>query len=92
MPDQVYSLGANTPIEDEQRVINDTRKKLLVVAAWEPPMGELEDFMQQTQGVLLPLDWNEEKLQAVNALHLDEWRRFCYAQPSWQLQQPEELL
>ncbi|MEH6443081.1 MAG: DUF2868 domain-containing protein [Oceanospirillaceae bacterium] len=87
MPVAVYQIGAQASLESEQQALQDTRKKLLIVAAWEPPMGELEDFMQQTTGIIMPLDWQGEQFQTISDLHLDEWRRFCYPLSRWQLQQ-----
>ncbi len=89
--ERVYSLNEMTDLASELTVINDDRVKLLIVAAWEPPMGELEDFMRQTQGIVLPLDWSSDQFQSISALHLDEWRRFCFALPNWELQLPKEL-
>ena len=45
------------------------------------------DFMQQTTGIIMPLDWQGEQFQRISDLHLDEWRRFCYPLSRWQLQQ-----
>lgn len=87
VPVTVYQIGAQASLESEQNALEDKRKKLLIVAAWEPPMGELEDFMQQTTGIIMPLDWQGEQFQTISDLHLDEWRRFCYPFSRWQLQQ-----
>jgi hypothetical protein len=90
-PKVIYSLGASGSIAQEQAAIEESTLKVLVVAAWEPPMGELADFMQLTNGIIIPLDWHKNDFQKVSALHLDEWRRFCYAFPDWQLQLPKAL-
>jgi len=55
-------------------------------------MGELEDFMRESKGVLLILDWDEDKFQQISPVHLDEWRRFCFPIKNWQLQQLEALV
>jgi len=64
--------------------------QLLIVKGWEPPLAELSDFMQNGNGYLLPLDWNEKGLQKLQSKHINEWRRFVVNLPSWQLLQLEE--
>jgi len=59
--------------------------QLLIVKGWEPPLAELADFMQNGQGYLLPLDWNEQGLQVLNSDHLNEWQRFVEPLSNWQL-------
>ncbi|GAB5499616.1 MAG: hypothetical protein PsegKO_19270 [Pseudohongiellaceae bacterium] len=74
---------------------------VVLVKAWEPPLAELADFLKTIPGaagrnrLLLPLDWNRDKLQAVNSSHLQEWRRFAATletgekgrKPPWQVLQ-----
>ena len=92
VPEHIYQLAGNCDLQLELQAQQDSRAKLLIVASWEPPMGELEDFMMQCQGVLMPLDWKYEQFVAVDEMHLDEWRRFCQSQKKWQLQQPQGLI
>ena len=66
-------------------------EQLIIVKAWEPPMGELEDFLENSRGYLLPLDWNESGLTKPRTVHLDEWRRLAGRLPNWQLYQPISL-
>lgn len=63
--------------------------QLLVVKGWEPPLGELLDYMQNGRGYLLPLDWSRGQLQPLSQRHLNEWRRFAYSIQHWQVLQPE---
>ncbi len=63
--------------------------QLLVVKGWEPPLGELLDYMQNGRGYLLPLDWSRGQLQPLSAHHLNEWRRFANSINHWQVLQPE---
>jgi len=65
--------------------------QLLIVKGWEPPLAELSDFMQNGNGYLLPLDWNEQGLQKLQSKHLNEWRRFVVNLPRWQLLQLEKI-
>ncbi len=85
-PEFEYVLSHQENTDNEEKAILDKRKKVLVVAAWEPPLGELADFMALTQGVIIPIDWKNEQFCQLSQLHLDEWRRFCYPMKQWQLQ------
>lgn len=86
-PSQYYDLSISLTPQLEQQLSLDTRDMVLVVAAWEPPMGELQDFMQSTSGVIMPIDWHYQSIRPVSSTHLDEWRRFCYSKNDWRLQQ-----
>ncbi|MCJ8339856.1 MAG: DUF2868 domain-containing protein [Pseudomonadales bacterium] len=92
IPEHIYQLAGSCDLQMELLAQRDTRAKVIIVAAWEPPMGELQDFMSQCQGVLLPLDWNSKHFVVLNELHLDEWQRFCQSQQNWQLQQLQEQI
>lgn len=63
-------------------------QQLLVLKAWEPPMGELSDYLQHTRGYLLPIDWRDGRLCAPRRQHLDEWRYFVRDRKGWQIYQP----
>ncbi len=67
-------------------------EQLLIVKAWEPPLGELEDYLEEGKGYLLPLDWNESGLCKLRANHLHEWQRLINKFPDWQLYIPEEYV
>ncbi|EPJ53730.1 MAG: hypothetical protein OFPI_09320 [Osedax symbiont Rs2] len=92
VPEHIYQLTGSCDLQLELQAQRDVRAKLLIVAAWEPPMGELQDFMLQCQGVLMPLDWQCQQFVGVDEMHLDEWRRFCQSQKNWQLQQLKGLV
>jgi hypothetical protein len=81
-----YVLSGQENDDSEEKAILDNCKKVLVVAAWEPPLGELADFMALTQGIIIPVDWKGEQFCQISELHLDEWRRFCFPMKQWQLQ------
>lgn len=90
-----YSGGAAGSLADEQTAIQAELPLVVVIAAWEPPMGELADLLEESAGYLLPLDWHGETAsdwQPVSEHYLDEWRRFCEPLPGWQLIQPALLL
>jgi len=67
---------------------NGTSEQLLIVKAWEPPMGELEDYMKNTRGYLLPLDWSENSLKPLETNHFQEWQRFINHLKQWKLYMP----
>lgn len=77
--------------EAQQKAEHWPDKQLLIVKAWEPPMGDLADYMQKTQGYLLPLDWQNEQLRPPQKHHLEEWRHFVNRLTGWQLYQPPAL-
>lgn len=64
--------------------------QLLVVKGWEPPLGELLDYMQNGRGYLLPLDWSSGQLKPISQHHLNEWRRFANSIKRWQVLQLED--
>ena len=61
--------------------------QLLVVKGWEPPLGELLDYMQNGRGYILPLDWSRGTIQSLSENHLNEWRRFVNSIQHWQVLQ-----
>lgn len=87
LPEQTFHAGPHGEMDQELAAEADPRSKLVLVAAWEPPLGELNDFLQQGHGALIPLDWRDNVFTQVSALHLDEWRRFCHPLEQWQLLQ-----
>lgn len=89
-PEQTFHAGPHGQMDQELAAEADPRRKLVLVAAWEPPLGELNDFLQQGQGALMPLDWRNTDFAPVSALHLDEWRRFCHPLEQWQLLQLDD--
>lgn len=60
---------------------------LILVKGWEPPLAELADFMENTSGYILPLDWNEHTMIKLKEHHCNEWRRFVAGLNRWQLVQ-----
>lgn len=80
----------------ENREGTDTSAEALVVLvkAWEPPMGELQDFLSTQSGpeqkLILPMDWDDESIRPVKEIHLDEWRRFGSVLSEWKILQLEE--
>lgn len=54
---------------------------IVLVRSWEPPLGELADFIAaspaSTTCLIAPLDWRDDRLVAPADKHSVEWRRFC---------------
>lgn len=51
---------------------------VILVRSWEPPLGELADFMSGSGALYIaPIDWREQTLVAPSETHELEWRRFC---------------
>lgn len=69
-----------------------TAPTLVLVKGWEPPMGELMDYLQTLSkgSYVLPLDWDQQGVKALSALHLDEWRRFTGLLDGWSVLQAEK--
>jgi uncharacterized protein DUF2868 len=65
--------------------------QLLLVKGWEPPLAELSDFMQNGNGYLMPIDWDDKGLVALPNKHLVEWKRFLLPLKNWKLLQLEGL-
>lgn len=86
-----------TPLAVSAELTADSQPKLLsggvavvLVKGWEPPLGELADFLKALPepGFLLPLDWKDTTLRPIGDTHLREWRRFAASLGNWQILQP----
>jgi len=88
-PQMIYQAGFHG--DDEQAAIDDPLPQLVLVAAWEPPLGELADFLARGQGVIMPLDFNQNSWQPLAKRDVDEWQRFAQSQPNWTLFIDKEL-
>ena len=80
-------LFAGPTTDESQQLIAQQSEgsQLLLVKSWEPPLAELADYLANSHGYLLPLDWKESRLQGIESFHLEEWRRFAAAQNNWDL-------
>ncbi len=63
-------------------------EQVVLVKSWEPPMGELADFLQNGKGYIWPLDWQGSSLVPLRAEHLQEWQRFADSLAGWQVYMP----
>ncbi|MDM7861593.1 DUF2868 domain-containing protein [Alteromonas sp. ASW11-36] len=79
---KTLGLGNAKAIDLEQRY---NTAVVVLVKAWEPPLGELHDFMRLNHGVLCPVYYRHEAALPIPAQYLDEWRRFTLQAPNWQL-------
>ncbi len=79
--------------EAEQDAAENWRDdQVILVKSWEPPMGELADFMQTGKGYIWPIDWQDAALVPLRGQHLQEWRRFVNNMPDWQVYLPVGLM
>ena len=91
-PDNIMKAG---PLASEAQHRDAERwlgKQIVLVKSWEPPLGELEDFLKNGNGFIFPLDWKNTTLKRLRPEHLQEWLRFVNKLPRWQVYLPNELL
>lgn len=92
-PERLQSVGPGMP-EGELSHGASPAALVVLVKGWEPPLGELADFLQTLpdapQRLLLPLDFDAHRVQPLRQAHLDEWRRFAASAGDWQVLQPGE--
>jgi len=89
-PDKTFQVGFHG--HDEASALLENKPQLLLVAAWEPPMGELKDYLEQGQGIVMLVDHKEGVWQPISEHYIDEWRRFCATLENWSLFVDKELL
>lgn len=91
------TLRAGPLSEPDEAMLQGSPDSVLVVAvkAWEPPLGELGDYLlalkrtlKDTPGLVMPLDWEGEIARPVKDLNLREWRRFCGTLRGWSVLLP----
>jgi len=79
------------PLPIESGVESEIQSVVVLVKSWEPPLGELSDYLSFISGqyhkFILPLDWNEDEVTPIREIHLKEWRRFTVTLNGWQLLQ-----
>ncbi|NVJ62374.1 MAG: DUF2868 domain-containing protein [Gammaproteobacteria bacterium] len=90
--DGVISAGPLANENDHLVAESDTRHQLVVVKAWEPPLGELSDYLQTTNGLIMPIDVKNNQLTTPDANHLDEWCRFVAEHKNWGVFLPKQLM
>jgi len=88
-PTAIYQAGFHG--HDEEKALGDPLPQLVLVAAWEPPLGELSDFLTAGTGVIMPLEFNGNNWRPIASHHLDEWHRFTQSHSGWRLFIDEEL-
>ena len=69
----------------------DSGQPLIAVKAWEPPMGEIADYLREVEtetgrtGLIMPLDWEENTLRSTRDAYVQEWRRFAGTLTDWRI-------
>lgn len=79
------------PIVLEQNEAQHSEKQIILVKAWEPPMGELQDYMEHNQGLVYPINYKQNTLLPPEPTHLAEWQRFIAKIPNWGVYQGPAL-
>lgn len=83
------AFGRDLEIDSSEAAVLDGKYIAVAVKSWEPPMGELKDYLDSLGkigvqgGVLIPLDWDEQNLLGVKDRHFLEWRRFAGTLQGW---------
>lgn len=88
---QLFSAGPTASPSEVENAEQWKAEQLVIVKSWEPPLGELADFLNSRHGYLLPLDWDNEGLSIPKANHLQEWQRFSDKFGQWQMFLPDSL-
>ena len=85
------SVIAPLPPPVTENYPSTTASIVVLVKSWEPPLGELRDYLISLGGpqqkFVLPLDWDDRAVKPIREIHLHEWRRFCSSLQGWQLLQ-----
>lgn len=80
-----------TPVSSAAEISldQDSASCLVVVKSWEPPLGELADFLnelwpsgadnEKRERLILPVEWDDSGILRASDRHIDEWRRFAAA-------------
>jgi hypothetical protein len=77
----------NSPANRHQTIELDD-EQLVIVKSWEPPLGELDDYLSNGYGYVQPVDWDSSGLVKLQTKHLHEWQRFITKLPKWKLYVP----
>ncbi len=70
---------------DKLNPISDFNRPLVLVKAWEPPLGELADYLQMSAGCIVIVNYNEDQILPIKPMQLEEWRRFTRTLTGWTL-------
>lgn len=88
---EIAQLGPLQPASEN--ALPKTHSLVVLVKSWEPPLAELKDSLSVMQSdldlLILPLDWNDQRVGQPAPSHLDEWRRFTATLPNWKVLQLE---
>lgn len=72
-------------VADKLNPIPNTDSPLVLVKAWEPPMAELADYLQESTGCIVMVNYDEDQLQPIKPMQLKEWSRFTRTLSGWTL-------
>jgi len=101
-PSSVLTEGPSVALEDRDVALEDQnvafeestydeQSLLVLVKSWEPPMGELHDFLHNQKGVIFPVNLMKNEVVPPESNHLKEWQRFAQSLPHWAIYLPETM-
>ncbi|MGB0496035.1 MAG: DUF2868 domain-containing protein [Kangiellaceae bacterium] len=88
---KLTNLNAGPSASDIERLTAERWQdvQIILVKSWEPPLAELADFMDNTNGYILPIDFKDDLILPIKPNHLVEWNRFCHQHTKWELILPQ---
>nr|WP_242698797.1 DUF2868 domain-containing protein [Alteromonas sp. 5E99-2] len=94
IPSNAKVLLTGTIVEPQTELIREYKEGnvLVITKSWEPPLGELSDFLTLGSGFIFPIDIHENTPSPPSRAHLQEWIRFTNEHPNWSLYQPPSWL
>ena len=81
----------SNPVNRHQAIALET-EQLVIVKSWEPPLGELDDYLNKGYGYVQPVDWDSSGLVKLQIKHLHEWQRFIINLPKWNIYVPTKYM
>jgi hypothetical protein len=89
--------GSKSPTDNSitvnrHQAIGIEAEQLVIVKSWEPPLGELADYLNKGYGYVQPVDWDNSGQVKLQSKHLHEWQRFIKNLPKWKLYVPTKYM
>ncbi|MGX5200753.1 DUF2868 domain-containing protein [Aliikangiella sp. IMCC44632] len=90
--ERIFSAGPTASIAERKVAERWRGEQLVLVKSWEPPLGELADYLENSHGFICPVDLKANQLAPIKQNHLEEWQRFANKLPHWKIFIPEDLM
>jgi hypothetical protein len=91
-PDRFVSAGPNASLAERKVAERWQGEQLVLVKSWEPPMGELADFLENSSGFISPINLKSNQLSRIRRQHLEEWQRFANKLHNWKIFIPQNFM